>query len=250
MSKLSQWLRKQRKKKEGPKPPKFPQVFTEEEKATFLEVTPYTMTDKIRVLALIHAVRYVVQYDLPGSIVECGVWKGGSMMAIARTLLNLGINDRDLYLYDTFEGMSAPTDEDVFYDNTDAKEQYESSKFEDREGSDWCYSPLDEVKRNVESVGYPPERIHYIKGKVEDTLPENGVDEIALLRLDTDWYQSTLAEMNILYPNLVSGGVLILDDYYTWQGSKQAVDEYVKEKKERLFFTPIGGGGAVVAVKH
>ncbi len=252
MSKLSRWMRGEKKKKKKEKEPKeeeFARGFSEEDKATFKEAKPFTMTDKNRVLALIHAVRHVAHHEIPGCIVECGVWKGGSMLAIARTLLNLGITDRELYLLDTFEGMSRPTDKDVFYNQTSAKQQYEESKFEDGEGSDWCYSPLEEVKRNVESTGYPPERIHYIQGKVEDTLPGKEFGNIALLRLDTDWYESTKVEMELLYPDLVSGGVLILDDYYTWQGSKEAYDEYATANGLKVLLTPVGGGGAVLGIK-
>lgn len=247
MSKLSKWLRGE--KKRSAKEEKFALGFSEEDKAIFREAQPFTMTDKNRVLALIHAVRHVVRYEIPGCIVECGVWKGGSMVAITRTLLNLGVTDRDLYLFDTFEGMPNPTDKDVFFDQTGARKQYEEAKFETGVGSDWCYSPLEEVKCNVEAAGYPPAKVHYVKGKVEDTLPQQALGPIALLRLDTDWYASTRAEMELLYPALVSGGILILDDYYTWQGSKQAFDEYALRHKLRLFLTPLGGGGAVLAVK-
>jgi len=230
-------------------PEKYPRGYSEEEKSTLQEVRPFTMTDKIRVLALIHAVRYVSHAQLPGCIVECGVWKGGSMMSIARTLLNLGVADRELHLFDTFEGMAAPTNKDVRHDEKFALETFEQKKFEDREGSDWCYSPIEEVKRNVESTGYPPEHIHYVKGKVEDTLPLVDLGDIALLRLDTDFYESTLVEMELLYPSLVSGGILILDDYYTWRGSKYAYDEYAAANDLKIFLVPLGGGGAVIGVK-
>jgi hypothetical protein len=248
MSKLLKWLRKEKPKKR-PKAEKFALGFSEEDKAIYREAAPFTMTDKNRVLALIHAVRHIARRCIPGCIVECGVWKGGSMVAISRTLLNLGITNRDLHLFDTFEGMPAPSDKDVFHDQTTARGQYEASRFEGGEGSDWCFSPLEEVKRNVESTGYPKDRIRYIKGKVEDTLPGADLGEIALLRLDTDWYKSTQVELEQLYPLLVSGGVLILDDYYTWQGSKEAYDEYALAHNLSLLLVPVGGGGAVLAVK-
>ncbi len=244
MSKLTRWLRGEKQK--APKADKFPIGYSDEDKAIYTEAKPFTMTDKDKVLSLIHAVRYVTRAGIPGDIVECGVWKGGSMMAVARTLLNLGVTDRELRLFDTFEGMSTPTEHDVNHKGYDAREVFDETKFADREGSDWCYAGLEEVQRNVGGTGYPAERIHYTKGKVEDTLPAAAPDKIALLRLDTDWYESTLHEMRTLYPRLAPGGVLLVDDYFTWRGSKQAVDEYLAAEGVRLFLNPLSSGAVGV----
>jgi O-methyltransferase len=240
MSKLSKWLRSEKPPKS--KAEKFPIGYSDAEKAIFLEIKPYTMTDREKVLSLIHAVRYIVNTGIPGDIVECGVWKGGSMMGMARTLLNAGVNNRELHLFDTYEGMSTPTGKDINHKGYDAREVFDETKFSDREGSDWCYAGLDEVKANVGKIGYPPARVHFIKGKVEDTLPGAAPEKIALLRLDTDWYESTLHEMRTLYPRLVAGGVLIVDDYYTWRGSKDAVDEYAAEEGLKIFLNPLSSG--------
>lgn len=78
----------------------------------------------------------------------------------------------------------------------------------------------------MKSTAYPMENVHLVKGKVEDTIPKILPSQIALLRLDTDWYESTRHELIHLYPNLVKNGVLIIDDYGHWRGSKQATDEY------------------------
>jgi hypothetical protein len=189
------------------------------------KVRPYTMTSVERIFHLIAAVEYIVANDMPGSIVECGVWKGGSMMAVALTLLQVGDSSRDLYLYDTFEGMSAPAAMDVRYDDTPAREILAGR--EKTTDNNWGYSPLDDVRRNLLSTGYPEDKIHFIKGKVEDTLPKHVPDTIALLRLDTDWYESTLQELMHLYPRLVPGGPFIIDDYGWWKGARKAVDEYL-----------------------
>jgi hypothetical protein len=148
------------------------------------------------------------------------------MMAVARTLLELGVGDRELYLFDTFEGMSEPTDKDRMYTGDQAAVLLEGRAKEERL---WGYVPLDDVRDAVLAVGYDPERIHFVKGKVEDTVPDGAPEQIALLRLDTDWYESTLHELVHLYPRLVPGGVLIIDDYGHWQGAREAVDEYVAE---------------------
>jgi hypothetical protein len=189
-------------------------------------VTPYTMTSPERVNALIRAVRYVAEHDIPGAIVECGVWRGGSMMAVARTLLALGDAERDLYLFDTFEGMSPPTEADVDLSGRRASQALAQTARTD-EHSYWCYASLDDVKSALGRVGYPAARLHYVQGKVEETVPAQAPPEIALLRLDTDWYESTKHELAHLYPRLVSGGVLIVDDYGHWKGSRQATDEFI-----------------------
>lgn len=193
---------------------------------TLALVKPYTMTSPERIHALVGAVKYLSRRRIPGAFVECGVWRGGSMMAAAKTLLDLGETDRDLYLFDTFEGMSAPTDHDVDFGGKRAESALAQSSRTDA-GSYWCYASLEDVQHSVGTIGYPEARIHYVRGKVEETVPAQAPANIALLRLDTDWYESTRHELQHLYPRLVSGGVLIIDDYGHWQGARQATDEFI-----------------------
>ena len=108
------------------------------------------------------------------------------------------------------------------------------------DSADWCFASLDEVKQNVIKTGYNTEKLHFIKGKVENTLPKYAPKQIALLRLDTDWYESTKHELIHLFPRLVSGGVLILDDYGYWAGAKKAVDEYFSQTKIQILLNRIG----------
>ena len=189
-----------------------PEDFDEGHRRVIGAVRAHTMTSPERLFGLIEGVRYVVRHDLPGAFVECGVYKGGSMMAVALTLMELGVTDRDLYLYDTFEGMPEPTAEDV----------------------DRLACSEERVREALLGTGYPPERVHFVPGKVEDTIPGTVPNEVALLRLDTDWYASTLHEMRELWPLLASGGVLIVDDYGHFAGARQAVDEYLEESGERV----------------
>jgi hypothetical protein len=205
---------------------KLPPDFDEQTTRIFNAVNPFTMTSPERVAALIEAVRYVVANDIPGAFIECGVWRGGSSMAAALALKELGDTSRELWLYDTYEGMSAPTEEDV-----DVAGQSADKKFSQRQlsedSSEWCRSPIDDVRLNLESTGYPLEKVHFVKGKVQDSIPGTlPAGPVAILRLDTDWYESTRHEMRHLYPLLVKSGVLILDDYGYWQGARKAVDEY------------------------
>lgn len=189
----------------------------------FRQVQPFTMTSAERLYALHKAVIYTIEKGLPGDFVECGVWKGGSSMMIALTLKQLGITDRDLYLYDTFEGMSAPTEQDVSVIGDKADTLLREH---DKSAGIWAYSGLDEVKANMQMTGYPANRIHYVKGKVEDTIPGVIPSKIGLLRLDTDWYESTRHELQHLYPQLAAQGVMIIDDFGHWEGAKKAVVEY------------------------
>jgi hypothetical protein len=209
-------------------------------------VKAHTMTSKERIYGLIEAVKYISKHKIEGDFVECGVWKGGSMMAIARTLLSLGEASRKLLLYDTFEGMSEPGKEDVDFKNLDAKRQLEKS---DKNSHVWAYSPLENVQKNIASTKYPQNKILYIKGKVEDTIPATLPDEIALLRLDTDWYESTKHELIHLFPRLQKGGVLIIDDYGFWKGARKAVDEYLEENNVRILLTRMDNTGRI-AIKQ
>ena len=213
--------------------------------AILQRIGPFTMTSEARVLALVDAVRYLSRYRIPGAIVECGVWRGGSMMAAALALLEADDTGRELFLYDTFEGMSAPTDADRSFDGVSAAAQLER---EQPKTGLWCYAGFDEVKANLASTGYPAERIHFVRGKVEETIPATLPGQIALLRLDTDWYESTRHELTHLYPLLVENGVLIIDDYGHWQGARRAMDEYVASLGRPMLLNRIDYTGRI-AVK-
>jgi hypothetical protein len=204
----------------------------------FDRVRLYTMTSPERAYALIQAVRYVVSANVHGSIVECGVWQGGSMMAAAYALQALNRSDRDLYLFDTFEGMARPTDADVAYTGAAATAQFELSKT-GKDSSEWCRASMEDVRNNLLSTGYDKDRLKFIKGKVEDTIPDSAPNEISILRLDTDWYESTRHELVHLYPRLARGGVLIIDDYGYWQGCRKAVDEYFARQQEPILLNRI-----------
>jgi O-methyltransferase len=182
-----------------------------------------TLTSPERLHALHSAMRHVISRRLPGDIVECGVWRGGSMMLCARALAEAGDTSRELYLYDTYSGMSEPTDRDRDFAGTPADVLLSGQQAELFK----CEAPLDLVRRNLQTTKYPENRIHFVQGKVEDTIPGVIPERIALLRLDTDWYESTRHELVHLYPRLVEGGVLIIDDYGHWQGPREAVDEYL-----------------------
>jgi O-methyltransferase len=206
-------------------------------------VRPRTMTAHEKLHGLIQATRYVLDHGVPGAFVECGVWRGGSMMAVALALQARGATDRDLHLFDTFEGMSEPTDADRTNDGTPAAELLRRAS---RKARIWAEASLEDVRQGMDKTGYPAERIHYHVGKVEDTIPGEAPAQIALLRLDTDWYESTRHELAHLYERVPPGGVLIIDDYGTWQGARKAVDEWLARTGEQLLLVPIASGRIAV----
>jgi hypothetical protein len=111
----------------------------------------------------------------------------------------------------------------------------------------WAVAGIDDVREGMAETGYPADRVHLHPGLVEDTVPEQAPDTIALLRLDTDWYSSTKHELEHLYTRLSPGGVLILDDYSDWEGARKATDDWLEATGEPLFLVPMGAG--VIAVK-
>ncbi|HVT74419.1 MAG TPA: TylF/MycF/NovP-related O-methyltransferase [Lacunisphaera sp.] len=202
-----------------------PADIAERDRAIVDRISGFTMTSPERQMALIQSVRYLVRHRIEGCMVECGVWRGGSSMATALTLADEGDTGRNLYLYDTFAGMTSPTDVDRARDGTPA--QVHLDRDPERKGDVWAMAELEDVRRNMASTGYPGDRVHYIKGPIESTLPAQAPAEpIALLRLDTDWYESTKHELEVLYPRLARHGILIVDDYGHWEGTRKAVDEY------------------------
>ena len=221
---------------------------SEEQLRIFAQVQPYTMSSPEGVVAMCDAVQYVVNNNIGGAIVECGVWRDGSIMAAALTLLRLHVTDREPYLFDTFMGMPEPGPEDQSHTGNSALEEWRKIEPEEPIGN-WCRADLEQVRANVLAIGYPMAKIRFVKGPVEETLAAAAPERIALLRLDTDWYESTLHELELLYPRLPHGGILIVDDYGHWAGARKAVDEYIARNGLALFLGRIDYTGRI-AVKQ
>jgi hypothetical protein len=171
---------------------------------------PFTMTSTERLYLLFNAVRFVVSAGIAGDFVECGVWQGGSVMMMALALKALGVTDRNIYLFDTFEGMTAPTAADVDHSGMSADQLL--AKAGRNENLIWAYSPIEQVRLNLEKTGYSMHRFVFVRGDVLETIPGQVPEKIAILRLDTDWYESTRHELTYLFPRLTDRGVLIIDD--------------------------------------
>lgn len=224
---------------------RLPVEASDSERRIIETVRPFTMTSDERIWSLLRAVSYVVDSELPGDIVECGVWRGGSMMAAAKQLQAQGDLSRTLWLYDTYTGMTPPTDEDrEAATGLSARTMLETTAVGDGNNV-WCVADENDVRANMATTGYPVDKLEFIVGDVAQTLLESAPESIAILRLDTDWYASTRAELDYLYSRLVPGGVCILDDYGHWQGARKAVDDFFVENPPRPLMTPIDYSGRI-----
>ena len=207
----------------GKQPFSYPVDFDDAAKAVCAAVEPFTLTRPERIGALRAATHHVVDRGIAGAFVECGVWKGGSMMAVALSLLEKGVTDRDLFLFDTYGPIPAPSDVDVDVHGVDAVHGW-TAYMEQQ-----AFTGMEEVRANLASTGYPADRVHLVAGLVEETLPDHAPEQVAVLRLDTDYYASTRHELETLWPRLSCGGFLVVDDYGHFAGARQAVDEFFAE---------------------
>ena len=199
------------------------------------------------IYAAYNNVKYIVENKIPGDIVECGVWRGGITQLAALTMIHLKDTSRKIYLYDTFEGMPKPEDEDLDWDGNRALDTWRTITLK---GEKWGFGgDINSVNQLMLSTKYPKEKIFITKGKVENTIPNVIPKKISLLRLDTDFYKSTLHELNHLFPILVLGGILVIDDYGYYLGSRKATDEYFKKNKIKMLLSRINNLGAREGVK-
>ena len=228
--------------RDRPKP--FPVDYDRATVDLFQEVEPFTLTSHERINALRSAVAYLIEANVGGAFVECGVWRGGSMLAVAKTLVAMGATDRDLYLFDTFTTMPPPGEQDVDVWGNRAADFYDEALAH----PGFSYLPMERVRELLVGVGYPPDRLHFVPGMVEETIPEHAPAEIALCRLDTDWYGSTRHEMEHLFPRIGEGGVLLVDDYGQFMGAQQAVDEYLDAIGGGVLLNRIDFTGRLVVV--
>ena len=236
----------------GPPPEADRKTTSPEDQRILDAASPFTMTGTPRLQSLIDSVRYCVARGIPGAFAECGVWRGGSVMAMILTLQELG-EERDIHLYDTFEGMTAPTEHDVSALDPPALETWEQAQKDNGRAWNELFDPAhfneEGVRATLLGTGYPAERLHLVRGPVEETIPGHSPGPLALLRLDTDWYESTKHELEHLYPLLADGGVLIIDDYGHWDGARRAVDEYFAAHGSPLLLNRIDYTGRT-AIKH
>ena len=198
-------------------------------------------------------IKYLVENNIPGDIVECGVWKGGLMQLASLTMLALGDNSRKIYLYDTFAGMPEPGELDKDWNNDSPYERWSSMRWDDgnSKGSRFGFGgSKEEIQKLMESTEYPIENLILVKGLVEETIPTNIPSKISYLRLDTDWYTSTRHELNHLFPLLTVGGILVVDDYGYYKGARKATDEYIEKHKIQILLSRVSSLGVREGIKQ
>jgi len=204
-----------------------------------------------------NAINYILKNKIEGVIVECGV-ESGDFEYIWINELMKNNTVRDIYLYDTFGGLVKPTEYD--YTCKDTKlyqmtkdEVYNTwkSKIINEKVNWWCYTPLEKVQHRLNSTGYPENNLHYVVGDVMETLKDKTTipEKISILRLDTDWYESSKYELEQMYDNVVTGGVIIFDDYYHWNGQRKATDEFFQSRNINYDFVNIGNNKTSAIIK-
>lgn len=218
------------------------------------DIIRYVMSNKLtmvsyeRLWTTLMACKHAIERKIEGDFVECGVWRGGNAMVAAEMFKLYGVPNK-VWLFDTFKGMTEPTGDDVrASDGHSARQQYTSDQRATHNA--WCYASLDDVRNNFSKRDLLSDRVIFVQGDVCQTLANTAQlpDVISVLRLDTDWYESTRKELEVLYPKLTVGGCLIIDDYGYWSGSKKATDEYFATHAARPFLQYTDDTGRV-AVK-
>ena len=201
------------------------------------------------------AIKYILNNRIDGDIVECGVGDGNFEYIWINELMKHK-TFRNIYMYDTFAGLVEPSKYDYTCENaklykmdySEVHDRWKSSIINDRLNW-WCYTPLDDVKNKLNSTGYPQEYLHYIVGDVMETLNVYVPQKIAILRLDTDWYESSKYELEKLYDNVVVGGVIVFDDYYHWDGQRRATEEFFKSRNLSYDFVDLGNSKTSAIIK-
>jgi len=178
------------------------------------KVKGYTAVFVPRLVALYKLSDEVNRLSLPGDFVECGVYNGGSA-AIMASFCEKTEPKRNIWLFDSFEGLPKPTEADG----------YEAPPYEG-----WCHGDLEKVKRIFRKLSIPESRVHIVKGWFQDTFPTVEIPQIAILHIDADWYESVKLCLEKFYDCVQPGGYIVLDDYGDWQGCKIAADEFIKSR--------------------
>lgn len=185
----------------------------------YRSIRPYTLSSNARLRGLYRAVRHVVTENVVGDIVECGAARGGSAALMGLTLKQLDA-DRALWLFDTFEGLPPPTQDDPDFE---IAKRYTGA----------CRGDLGEVVALFERLGISAHS-RFVKGLFQETLPVCGVERIGVLHIDGDWYESVKVCLEHLYDRVTSGGIIQIDDYGHWAGARKAADEFLREHPSQI----------------
>jgi len=184
-----------------------------------LQVKPrYTMVTNAHLVNLYDLVQKVNALNLPGDLVECGVWNGGSaaLMAVSCREDEYWRKRRNLWLFDSFQGLPKPGKKD-------------GKRATDSFSEGWCKGSIKKVQRVFAGFGISMEQVIVVPGWFDSTLRTAAVEQIALLHIDADWYDSVKVALETFYDKIVPGGFVILDDYGYWPGCVEAVDDFLRE---------------------
>lgn len=209
-------------------------------------VRPNTMLPDARLSNIVASIDSVAKNDIRGAYVECGVWKGGSVLLAGLYLDKIGERNRDLHLLDSFSDICEPNHE---IDGERAVQEVGGKEFAQGrlketkmyQGLGIGYSTADQVKELLNCICYSAGSVFVHPGWFQDTLPtvKKRVGEIAILRLDADWYESTKVCLEALYDNVVPGGIIIIDDFFSYDGCRKAVEEFLKVNKINIIMERI-----------
>jgi hypothetical protein len=203
-----------------------------------------------RLISLYHQVEFCEKNNISGAYVECGVWKGGAVGLMALANLKNSQNRRDLHLFDAFDDICQPNSE---VDGKRAMDEIKALGFKNQNQGNLkpikgIYDTLGghgtiEICKEllIDQINYPEEKIHFHKGWFQDTLPVDSakINEIAILRLDGDWYASTKVCLDFLYEKVVPGGFVIIDDYGHYEGCAKAVNEFLEKHQLKVYLNQV-----------
>ncbi len=193
-----------------------------------------TMIGMKRLTSLQHCVETVLDEDIPGDLVECGVWRGGASILMRAVLAARGDEKRTVWLADSFEGVPPPDAAKYKADKGDRLHRYAALAV-----------PQAEVRSNFERYGLLDDQVRFLPGWFKDTLNDAPIDQIAVLRLDGDLYESTIQALDALYPRLSPGGFCIIDDYHPIPACKQAVTDYREKHGITAEIVEVDGTGVL-----
>lgn len=193
----------------------------------------HTMLGMARLDNVQYCVEEVLRHDVPGDLVETGVWRGGVTILMRGLLKAHGADDRRVWVVDSFEGL--PAANRARYPK---ESELELDKFVE------LSVPLDEVRRNFEAYGLLDDQVRFLKGWFRDTLPTAPIERVAVMHLDGDLYESTTDALVNLYPKLSPGGFVIVDDYGLLDCCTEAVEDFRRNHGIATELTPLPWSGA------
>jgi len=205
-------------------PPKYQAIFEKYKEYTMIAADQRVFYENLTIIE--HFATHV-----EGALVECGTWKGG----MACSMMAIGGAERNYYFYDSFDGLPDANELDGTL-ATEYQKDTQSPVYHDN-----CKADYEDFLRLVYAQNIPQENISVNKGWFEDTVPDYPEQPISVLRLDGDWYDSTMTCLRALYPYVAFGGVIIIDDYEAWEGCARAVHDYLSEtgSRSRIDRTPL-----------